>query len=219
MGLPIDLLDRRPDLRQAEMQLAASTYGIGVALADLYPSLTLTGSAGTTSSTIGDLTNIDGLVYNAIASIVGPLFTGGARKADVAAARARAEGASAAYAGTVLTALREVEDALVNDGANQERLQYTQRRLSEARSADQLARERYQRGVQGLLTVLETERRLRSAEEAMITTKADLWNTRIDLFLALGGDWTPAEARTASQAQDSRPEIDTPETNSNREVS
>ncbi|MCP4903328.1 MAG: efflux transporter outer membrane subunit [bacterium] len=219
MGLPIDLLDRRPDLRQAEMQLAASTYGIGIALADLYPSLTLTGSAGTTSSTIGDLIDIDGLVYNAVASIAGPLFTGGVRKAEVSAARARTEAASAIYAGAVLNALREVEDALVSDDANQERLQHTVRRLSEARSADRLARERYQRGVQGLLTVLETERRLRSSEEALITTKADLWNTRIDLFLALGGNWTPNDSRDDPEAQAQQDQAEIQETNTNREVS
>lgn len=195
-GLPVELLDRRPDLRQSEAQLAAATYGVGAALADLYPSLNLTGSIGTTSDAIKDLASTDGLVYNAVASLVGPIFSGGTRRAEVAAARARVEAATAAYSGAVLAALREVEDALVNDSANQERFENTELRLQQARAADRLARERYQRGVEGLLTVLETERRLRSAEEALITTKADLWNTRIDLFLALGGDWS-IPARTA----------------------
>ncbi len=192
-GIPAALLDRRPDLIRAEMQLSASTYGIGAALANLYPSLTLTGSGGTTSDSLSDLINIDSVVYNTVAGIVGPIFSGGARRAEVEAARARADAAGAAYAGVVLNALKEVEDALVSDQANAKRLEHTTRRLAEAQSADSLARERYSRGVEPFLKVLETERRLKSAEEAMITTRADTWNTRINLFLALGGDWTPEE--------------------------
>ncbi len=195
-GLPAALLDRRPDLVRSEMQLNAATYGIGAALADLYPNLTLTGSGGSSSDSLGDLLDIESVVYNAVAGLVGPIFSGGARKAEVEAARARADAAGAAYAGVVLNALREVEDALVADEANQQRIEHNQRRLAEANSADTLARERYSRGVEAFLKVLETERRLRSAEEALITTRADTWNTRIDLFLALGGDWTPQQTET-----------------------
>ncbi len=193
-GLPAALLDRRPDLLRTEMQLSAATYGIGAALADLYPNLTLTGSAGSSSDSLGDLLDVDSVVYNAIAGLVGPIFSGGARRAEVEAARARADAAGAAYAGAVLNALREVEDALVADEANRQRLEHNQQRLAEANSADTLARERYSRGVEVFLKVLETERRLRTAEEALITTRADTWNTRIDLFLALGGDWTLPQA-------------------------
>ena len=200
-GLPVGLLDRRPDLVEAEMQLAAATYGIGVALADLYPNLSLTASGGTASDVVKDLVDADSIVYNVVGSIAGPLFSGGARKAEVRAARARTEAAAASYAGAVLHALEEVEAALISDQSNRERLAHTSRRLAEAQAADAIARERYQRGVETFLTVLETERRLRAAEEAMITTKADLWNTRIDLFLALGGDWS---SETADEATDRR---------------
>ena len=77
-------------------------------------------------------------------------------------------------------------------------MKYTTHRLAEAQSADALARERYSRGVEAFLKVLETERRLRNAEEALITTRADTWNTRIDLFLALGGDWALPETAPES---------------------
>jgi multidrug efflux system outer membrane protein len=190
VGLPADLLEQRPDVRQAEMQVAAATYGVGVALADLFPSLTLSASAGMVGDSLSDLTSSDGLVYSAVANLLAPIFNGGQRRADVDAARARVEQASAHYAGSVLTALREVEDALVAESSAWQRLEFTQRRLGEARAADRVARERYQRGVESLLKVLETERRLRSAEEALITTRGDLWNARVDLHLALGGDWT-----------------------------
>jgi NodT family efflux transporter outer membrane factor (OMF) lipoprotein len=198
VGLPADLLDRRPDLRRAEAQLSAATYGVGAAIADLFPSLTLSGSTGATSDSLSDLLSTDGLVYSAVANLVAPIFTGGQRRAGVDAARARAEAAAATYSGAVLTALREVEDALVADRSIQSRLDLAHTRLEQARAADRIARERYQRGVETLLTVLETERRLRAAEDAMLAVTAEVWNTRIDLFLALGGDWTAALPSTST---------------------
>jgi outer membrane protein TolC len=94
--------------------------------------------------------------------------------------------------------------------ATVENFELTAERVAEARAADRIAKGRYQRGVEGLLTVLETERRLRLAEQANITSTADVWNTRIDLFLALGGDWgtdpadpvTPAESQSATADDD-----------------
>jgi outer membrane protein TolC len=196
LGLPAGLLDRRPDLRRAEHQLAAATYGVGAALATLYPDLSLTGSVGENGDRVADL-DLSDFVFNVVANLTGPLFTGGQRRADVAAARARAEQAAAAYAGAVLEALREVEDALVRDDASRAGFDLTERRVAEARAADRIAKERYQRGVESLLTVLETERRLRLAEQAIIGATGDVWNARIDLFLALGGDWAtdPAAPR------------------------
>jgi multidrug efflux system outer membrane protein len=189
LGLPVDLLDRRPDLRAAEMRLAAGTARIGVAMADLFPSLSLTASGGIRSDDLIGLTSSDGSVYSLIANLVAPLFSGGKRRAQVKAARARAEQATAAYAGIVLQALREVEDALVNEEAAWQRMGYLDVRLEEAQAAERLARQRYQRGVDRLLTLLETERRRRLAETELLLTQADTWNARIDLFLALGGDW------------------------------
>ncbi|MEE4270508.1 MAG: efflux transporter outer membrane subunit [Thermoanaerobaculales bacterium] len=188
VGLPLALLDRRPDLRQAEMQLAAATYGVGAALANLYPDLSITGSVGENGDRVNEL-DLSNFVYNIIGNLTGPLFTGGQRRADVDAARARAEQAAAAYAGAVLNALREVEDALVMGDATVTSFELTSERVDEARAADRIAKERYQRGVEGLLTVLETERRLRLAEQAIITSTSNVWNARIDLHLALGGDW------------------------------
>jgi len=202
-NLPAALLDRRPDLLRAEMQLEAATYGVGAALADLYPSLSLTATGGTTSDALSDLLDSSASIYNLVGNLLGPIFTGGQRRAAVRAARARAEGAAAAYSGAVLRALGEVENALVRDEANRKKLEETRRRLENARAADALARERYSRGVEVFLKVLETERRLRAAEQAMITARADTWNTRIDLFLALGGDWSlGAGEKTGSGTED-----------------
>jgi len=201
LGLPAALLDRRPDLRQAEMQLSAATFGVGAALANLYPDLSLTASGGESADRFNDL-DFSNLIYNIVGNLTGPLFSGGQRRADVDAAKARAEQAGAVYAGFVLNALREVEDALVMGEYTVESFNLTTNRVAEARSADRLAKERYQRGVETLLTVLETERRLRLAEQAIIVNTADVWNARIDLFLALGGDW----GTDLPQTEDETPE-------------
>ena len=214
MGLPAALLDRRPDLRRAELQLAAATFGVGAAIANLYPDLSLTGSVGASADKLNDLTISDGLVYNAIANLVGPLFTGGQRRADVDAAKARADQATAMYAGAVLNALREVEDALVMGEYTVESFNLTTNRVAEARAADRLAKQRYQRGVETLLTVLETERRLRLAEQAIITNTANVWNARIDLFLALGGDWgtdLPAPATKPTEETETQAKSEIPD--------
>jgi len=208
LGLPAALLDRRPDLRRAEMQLEAATFGVGAAIANLYPDLSLTGSVGENGDRINDL-NITDFVYNIVGNLTGPLFTGGQRRADVVAARARAEQAAAVYAGAVLDALREVEAALVEGDATLESFELTTERVAEARAADRLAKQRYQRGVEVLLTVLETERRLRLAEQAIITNTSNVWNTRIDLLLALGGDWgtdPPEEPEESPSPPEAQPE-------------
>jgi multidrug efflux system outer membrane protein len=118
----------------------------------------------------------------------------------------------------VFEALREVEDALVLGEASARNHEFTSARVAEARAADRLAKERYQRGVTPLITVLETERRLRLAEQAMITATSEVWGSRIDLFLALGGDWgtdrppaPPAEGTEArSELEDLKSEIRNP---------
>ncbi len=203
-GIPAALLDQRPDLIRAEMQLEAATYGVGAALADLYPSLSLTASGGTSSDALSDLLDSKASVYNLVGNLLGPIFAGGQRKAAVRAARARADAAAAAYSGAVLQALADVENALAKDAANRRRLTEIRRQLENARAADQLARDRYARGVEAFLKVLETERRLRVAEQSMISARADAWNTRIDLFLALGGDWSlPEKAAGAPRPDDS----------------
>ena len=208
-GLPASLLDRRPDLRRAEHQLAAATYGVGAAIANLYPDLGLTGSVGENGDRVADI-DLQDFVYNIVANLTGPLFTGGQRRADVDAARARTEQAAAAYAGAVLEALREVEDALVREQATRTSHELTERRAAEARAADRIAKDRYQRGVESLLTVLETERRLRLAEQAVIGITADVWNARIDLHLALGGDWATDPDPELAAADAERPPGDSP---------
>jgi outer membrane protein TolC len=118
-----------------------------------------------------------------------PIFKGGQLFAQIDAAKARYAELAADYAGTVLTAMREVEDALASEEMMQTQLEYAQRWFSEAEAAEELAKQRYQRGVEGILTVLESQRRRRIAEEELNLVKGQIWTTRVNLYLALGGDW------------------------------
>ncbi len=197
VGLPASLLDRRPDLVAARMQFSAATALVGVALANLYPNLTLTTSAGIVSDDVSNLVNTDGLIYNVFAGLLAPLFRGGQLRAEVDAARARAEAAASRYAGAVLQALREVEDALSAEAALREQLQWTRQQLEAARGGESLARWRYDAGTGAILDLLTADRALRNAELALTVTEANLWDVRVGLYLALGGDWESAAVGTS----------------------
>jgi len=192
VGLPAALLDRRPDVRAAEMRLRAATERVGVSIAALFPDLTLSGTWGYQAGKFSMLTDPEAEVYSAIIALAAPIFKGGQLKAQVDAAKARATQAAENYAGVVLVALREVEDALVRQQTLKNRLEHLRERLKQASRAERLARERYMRGVEQLLIVLDTERRRRLAENELIVTTGNIWNGRVELFLALGGDWDVA---------------------------
>ncbi len=190
VGLPASLLDRRPDVRAAEFSLRAANERIGVSIARLYPDLTLTGNYGFSADTVEDIFQQDETeMYAAIFQLAQPIFKGGRLRAQVDAAEARYAELAANYAGTVLTAMREVEDALVTEQMLQTQLKHARVRFREAAAAESLSRQRYQRGVEGILAVLESERRRRISEEELTVLKGRLWTTRVNLFLALGGDW------------------------------
>jgi len=189
VGVPALLLDRRPDVMAAELALKASNEQIGVSIAQLYPDLTLSGSYGRAADTFDDIFIDETEVYSALLRLSQPIFKGGQLRARIDAAKARYEELASHYAKTVLTAVREVEDALVREQLLQQRLKALKLRLNEATAAEKLARERYLRGIERLIIVLETERRRRIAENALNNIKGELWAGRVDLFLALGGDW------------------------------
>lgn len=189
VGLPALLLDRRPDVKAAELALEASNEQIGVSIAQLYPDLTLTGTYGRSADRWRDIWIPETEIYSAVIRLAQPIFKGGQLRARVDAAKARYAELASNYAETVLTALQEVEDALVREELLQRRFKALQLRLNEAEAAEKLAKERYIRGVERLITVLETERRRRIAENELNDVKGELWTGRVDLFLALGGDW------------------------------
>lgn len=189
VGLPVSLLDRRPDLRSSELRTGAATLGIGVALADLYPDLTISAGGGWQASRLHQLDDPQSFVWSLLVEAGWKVFAGGSLRANVDAAKARAEGAAAQYAGSVLGALKEVEDSLVREETARRRYADVQSRVDEALAAEKLADDRYQRGVESLITVLETERRRRLAQRDLLAMRQTVWEARINLILALGGDW------------------------------
>lgn len=188
-GVPAQLLDRRPDLRAAEFRIIAANERIGVALADLYPDLTITTGGGWRGDDISDLFSSESLFGRLLGELTQTLFAGGRLRAEVDAAKARLQAQASTYANEVLQAMREVEDALIQNHKLNERLAKVHQQVTEARLAEKLSRDRYSRGVEQLLTVLETERRRQDAEDSLLRVEEDYWNARIDLHLALGGNW------------------------------
>ncbi len=193
IGLPAALLDRRPDVRAAELMVRAANEEIGVSIAQLYPDLTLVANYGASADRWRDIWEHFSETYSALVGLSQPIFTGGRLRAQVDAAEARHAELAANYAGTVLTAMREVEDGLIAEQMLREQFKHTALRLEEATAAENLSQERYQRGVDSILSVLETERRRRIAEEQLTILKGQIWTTRVNLHLALGGDWNDQE--------------------------
>jgi len=189
VGLPASLLDRRPDLVAAESALRAENERIGVSIAQLFPDLTLTGVYGRNADDMSDLWISDTEIYSAIFRLAQPVFKGGQLVAQVDASKARYAELAANYSGAVLGAMKEVEDALIGEKLRQVELKDVRITFSEALAAESLARSRYQSGLEKIITVLEAERRRRNAENTLAILKGQIWSTRVNLFLALGGDW------------------------------
>ncbi|MEZ4386202.1 MAG: efflux transporter outer membrane subunit [Candidatus Krumholzibacteriia bacterium] len=189
VGLPSSLLERRPDLVAAEAGLHATVANVGSAKARLYPTLSLTGSAGYNSTELDPWFDGDHDVWSLVGNLVSPLFNRGATKAQVKAAEARARQSLAAYEQAVLTAFGEVESALDAERFESEREATLGRSVAEARLSLELAQRRYASGLDPLLTTLETQRRLFAAESQLLAAQRAHRTARVNLILALGGPW------------------------------
>ena len=201
-GLPSELLERRPDVRQASQQLAAQTARIGVAEALRFPSLGLTGSLGLASNDLDDFLSGGNKVWGLSANLLGPIFDAGRNKARVEAELARTEQALKNYELTVLRAFQEVDDSLVDIQTFREEARARERQMVAARSATTLSRARYDGGVTSYLEVLESERSLFSAELLASSTHREQLVSVVTLYKALGGGWlTEEETSSAAQAQ------------------
>ncbi len=191
IGIPADTLRRRPDVRAAERKLAAETARIGIAEAARYPNFTLSGALGLDSPRLPDLLNASSLGHSLLAAVAGTLFDGGALRQRVDIQTAVQEQALASYQGTLLTALRDVEDALValaNSGQRREALAAA---AEATRNAALLARQRYSSGLIDFQTVLDSERGVLSIEDSLAAADTARATALIQLYKALGGGWTP----------------------------
>ena len=188
-GLPSELLERRPDVRQAEQQLAAQTARIGVAQALRLPSLSLTGTLGVASTDLSDLTDGDSEIWDISGNLFAPLFAAGQNARRVEIERARTEQLLNQYEQTVIQAFREVEDALALIRTAHAEALARAAQVEAARSASTLSRARYDGGVTSYLEVLETERSLFDAELAESAIRRQQLTGLVDLYKALGGGW------------------------------
>ena len=191
VGLPSDLLNQRPDVRQAERELAAATARIGEAKADLYPRFFLTGAAGLQSIKASDFIDGGSRYWSLGPGIRWPIFTAGRIRQTVHVENAREEQAVVRYEQTFLNALEEVENALVAFGKEQDRYQSLKDAEVARRHSLDLADQQYRSGVLGFLEVLETEKSLHASESQRARSEAALCGDLVRLYKALGGGWTP----------------------------
>jgi multidrug efflux system outer membrane protein len=188
-GLPSDLLRRRPDIRAAERELAASSADIGVAVADLYPRLSLTSAPALISTALSSLLTWGSRSYSLGAALDWPLLNGGRTRGNIAVANARQSQALIAYRKAVLTALQDVEDALSRSDGDRRQLMSLNEALGTATRAEDIARTRYRGGLVIYSDVLVAQARRLSLEEQLIETRGALARDTVALFKALGGGW------------------------------
>ncbi len=192
VGIPAQLLDRRPDVRAAEVRVAAATERVGVSIAQLYPDLVVTASGALVGDQFYEAYDINNRVYGLGLNVTGPLFNGGRLRAGVKAARAAAEQAAQQFAGKVLQAFQEVEDALASEQYVRQRIGHYQDSAQLAEETQALANQRYLQGAESILTVLEADRAKRLSQMQLVRTQGQLWLARVQLYLAAGGDWSGA---------------------------
>jgi NodT family efflux transporter outer membrane factor (OMF) lipoprotein len=201
VGLPSELLRRRPDIRRAEREIAGETARIGVATADLFPRVMLTGSAGLESSQIGTL-----LAGDSFAWAVGPgvrwnIFSAGRVENNIRAQTARQEQALARYERTVLTAFHDVEDSLVGYSRERVRLRTLNDAVTAQSRAVELAEELYTRGLTDFQNVLDAQRQLYALQDLQAESRRDVTGNLIALYKALGGGWEAAAMEDATAAK------------------
>jgi len=188
-GLPSDLLEHRPDLRQAEQQLIAANARIGQAKAAFFPSISLTGLLGGESTKLADLFSAPARIWQVSGSAAQTVFDAGRTGSRVKAAKAREQQALAQYQAAIQNAFRDTLDALVAQRKARETLDAEQARVNALESALNLGRLRYENGVASQLDVLDAERGLLAAELNRVEAQRAQLTATADLFKALGGGW------------------------------
>ncbi|HTW73532.1 MAG TPA: efflux transporter outer membrane subunit [Steroidobacteraceae bacterium] len=200
IGLPAQLVRRRPDIREAEANLHAATAQIGVAIADLFPRLTLSGAGGLQSDTAANLLNWKSLFGNVGPQLDIPVFDRGAWH-TVPLYRLRAREAALTYQSTVLSALHQVEDAMAAYNADQQQRQWLTDTVTQNGIALQLARDRYASGLTDFLDVLDALRTLQQNQMSLLASTTAVSTDLVALYRALGGGWGAPAAVSAARAE------------------
>ena len=197
VGLPSMLMERRPDILQAEAFLHAQTARIGVAVAQRFPTISLTGLLGVASGDISNLTS-NPAAWAIGGSLMGPLFEFGKNKRRVEIERKITEQVVYEYERTVIIAFQEVEDALVEISTLKEERQARIDHVTAANNAQYLSGERYDKGVTSFLELIESQRQAFEAQLSLSETTQKLFNGYVNLYKALGGGWLSEEEMNAA---------------------
>ena len=206
LGLPSDLLRRRPDIRRAEAQLHAATAQIGVATADLFPKFNLAGSGAFQANKIGSLTDFASRMWAINPSASWTLLDAGGIRSNIDLQTAIMQQALLTYQQTVLTALQDVENALIAYAKEQEHYKVLAEAVAANRKAVQLATTLYVQGLTDFLSVLDSQRSLFASEDAQVQSARNLSTDLVALYKALGGGWDEKPQADASGGNRSRPD-------------
>ncbi len=198
-GVPAELLKNRPDVRAAQRRVASADARIGIALANRFPALKLTGSVGYSATTFTGL--FDELIFSVIGSVTQPIFMGGALAAQQDQAEAALQEQLHTFTHAVLQAIAEVENALSSQAHEAKRLSHLQQQRAHAKSALEEAKERYLAGLSEFLPVLTALGTLQRVEQSVVLSQKQVRSFRVQLCRALGGSWT--QNLESSQAQES----------------
>jgi multidrug efflux system outer membrane protein len=188
-GLPSSLLERRPDIQQAEQALVAANAGIGVAKSAYFPQINLTATGGVASTSLSTLFSAPSIIWSAAASLVQPIFDGGRIHSQVTRAELVREQAALEYQRTIQQAFREVADALVDYQSGRETRDIQERLVRSATDARRLAEMRYQGGNSSYLEVLDSDTRLFLAELDLVNAELNERAAFVEIYRALGGGW------------------------------
>jgi multidrug efflux system outer membrane protein len=199
-GLPSDLLERRPDVRAAEHSLEAANANIGAARAAFFPSISLTGSAGTASATLGGLFNGGQGAWSFVPQITAPIFAGGSLLAGLELSKVQKQIQVAEYERSIQTAFREVADALAGRGTIDEQIRAQQLLVQANQRAYDLSQQRFRQGVDNYLNVLDSQRSLYDSQQVLVQTRLGRLTNLVTLYKVLGGGWSAQTVQAQAPA-------------------
>jgi multidrug efflux system outer membrane protein len=204
-GLPAQLLERRPDVAEAEQVLVAANADIGAAKALFFPTISLTGLLGVVSGDLSNVLKSDATVWNLSAGLFQPIFQAGRIKRNYEAAKARNDQALAQYKKAALNAYREVADSLVTIQKLAEEKLENEKGVEALEDASKLSRLRYDNGLSSYIEILIADQALFQRQLELARTQGDQHRTIAQLYRALGGGWGPEPAPASEGAADHRP--------------
>ncbi|RUT42428.1 efflux transporter outer membrane subunit [Pseudomonas sp. PAMC 29040] len=197
-GLPSDLLQKRPDIQEAEHRLLAANANIGAARAAFFPSISLTATAGSASSQLGDLLKGGQGSWSFVPQINVPIFNGGRLRANLDYATIQKDIGVAQYEKSIQTAFQEVADGLAAKGTYGEQLQAQSDLVQASQEYFDMAQQRYDEGVDNYLTLLDAQRQLLSSRQKLLSDRLLQLDSQVQLYKALGGGWEQSALESSS---------------------